>query len=166
MRNKENQGKNIFIRQGTADDLPRVMELVRELAEYEKAPHEVENSVELMMKDGFGKNPLFGFLVAEYNDTIAGISLYYFRYSTWKGKMLYLEDLIVTENFRKLGIGKRLFEGTIEVARKTESRGMIWQVLEWNKPAFDFYDRYKPIVDPQWVTCRLSKEQIEQFTPN
>ena len=163
MTNRIDPGNQILIRQGTPDDLPQVMGLIRELAEYEKAPHEVENSVELMKKDGFGAHPLFGFLVAGSGARIVGISLYYYRYSTWKGKMLYLEDLIVTESFRKKGIGKKLFEGTIEVARKTECSGMIWQVLDWNKPAFDFYRKYDPIIDPQWVTCKLTKKQIDEF---
>ncbi len=165
MTNRNDPANHILIRQGTEEDLPQVMELIMELAEYEKAPDEVENTVDRMKKDGFGPVPLFGFLVAELDSRIVGISLYYFRYSTWKGKMLYLEDLIVTESFRKKGIGKKLFEGTIVMARETECRGMIWQVLDWNKPAFDFYRKYDPIIDPHWVTCRFTKQQISHFKP-
>ena len=155
----------IMIRQGVEKDLPPVLGLIHELAVYEKAQHEVENDLEMMKKDGFGENPIFGFLVATLDNKIIGLSLYYFRYSTWKGKMLYLEDLIVTEKLRKMGIGKKLFDATIVVARETGCRGMIWQVLEWNEPAFNFYRKYKPIIDPQWVTCRLTKEQLNQFNP-
>jgi GNAT superfamily N-acetyltransferase len=96
---------------------------------------------------------------------IIGLSLYYFRYSTWKGKMLYLEDLIVTLEHRKKGIGRKLFDATIEVARRTECRGMIWQVLDWNEPALNFYRNYNPIIDPGWVTCRLTRDQIEKYIP-
>jgi GNAT superfamily N-acetyltransferase len=158
-------GAVIRIRTGTPDDLPAVFDLILELAVYEKAPHEVENTIEQMKKDGFGEHPIFGFIVAESDRRIIGLSLYYFRYSTWKGKMLYLEDLIVTQSFRKMGIGKKLFEATIEVAKNMECRGMIWQVLEWNEPAFIFYRNYHPIVDPQWVTCRLTRQQIENYSP-
>lgn len=163
MPNKET-GK-ITIRTGRKEDLPGVLELIRELAEYERAPHEVENTLELMEEDGFGKNPIYGFLVAEEDRRIIGLSLYYFRYSTWKGRMLYLEDLIVTQSHRKQGVGKKLFDATIGEAQRTGSRGMIWQVLEWNEPAFEFYRKYNPVIDPQWVTCRLTREQIKNYKP-
>jgi L-amino acid N-acyltransferase YncA len=104
----------ISIRPGKKEDLPRVLELVRELAEYERAPHEVTNTVKLMEEDGFGANPVYGFFVVEEAGRILGLSLYYWRYSTWKGKRLYLEDIIVTESERGRGLGKLLFDRTME----------------------------------------------------
>ncbi len=160
-----NSPEKIVIRKGREDDLSSLFDLIMELAAYEKAPNEVENNPEMMKEDGFGQNPIFGFLVAEEGNRVVGISLYYFRYSTWKGKMLYLEDLIVTEQFRKMGVGKKLFDATILQARESKCHGMIWQVLDWNEPAFNFYRKYNPIVDPQWVTCRLTREQIAAYNP-
>ncbi len=162
---QNNNTGNIIIRKGREEDLPSVHNLIIELAIYENAPDEVENTPEIMKADGFGENPVFGFLVAEAENRIVGLALYYFRYSTWKGKMLYLEDLIVTEKYRKMGIGKKLFDATIFEARETKCRGLIWQVLEWNEPAFNFYRKYDPIIDPQWVTCRLTREQVESYNP-
>jgi GNAT superfamily N-acetyltransferase len=150
----------MIIRKGLETDLADVHELVRELALYEKAPDEVETTVESMRKDGFGNNPVFGFHVAEIESKIVGLSLYYYRYSTWKGKLLYLEDLIVREDYRGNGIGRKLMEATILEARHQNCNGLQWQVLEWNQPAIDFYNIYKPILDKEWINCRLSRDQI------
>ena len=149
------------IRVGVKKDLPRVLELVKELAEFEKAPHEVINTVEQMELDGFGPNPIFGLFVAEVNDQIVGISLYYWRYSTWKGKRLYLEDIIVTESMRGAGIGKKLFDRTMEHALDENCSGMMWQVLDWNEPAINFYKKYGSKIDGEWMNCTLEKQQIE-----
>ncbi len=153
----------IKIRQGTKQDLPRTLELVRELAEFERAPHEVINTVEKMEEDGFGKNPIYGFFVAEQNGTIIGISLYYWRYSTWKGKRLYLEDIIVTENERGKGAGKLLFDRTMEKALEENCTGMMWQVLEWNEPAIKFYKKYGSKLDDEWTNCNLEAGQIREL---
>jgi GNAT superfamily N-acetyltransferase len=150
----------IKIRPGKKDDLPRVLELVKELAEYERAPHEVTNTVQLMEADGFGPNPIYGFFVAEDDKRIIGLSLYYWRYSTWKGKRLYLEDIIVTESERGRGIGKILFDQTMEKALEEKCSGMMWQVLEWNEPAINFYKKYGSKLDGEWVNCSLEAEQI------
>ncbi len=131
------------------------MELVLELAEYEKAPHEVTNTLEMMERDGFGPQPVYGFFVAEFENEIIGISIYYFRYSTWKGKRLYLEDIIVTNKYRGKGVGKLLFEETIEKARQEECTGLMWQVLEWNQPAIEFYKKYQTKLDGEWINCHL-----------
>src|SRR5690349_6832518 len=104
----------ITIREGRKEDLPRVLELIKELAAYERAPHEVTNTVEMLEQDGFGPRPVYGFFVAEESDQVLGLSLYYWRYSTWKGKRLYLEDIIVTERERGRGLGKMLFDRTME----------------------------------------------------
>jgi GNAT superfamily N-acetyltransferase len=149
------------IREGKKQDLTRVLELIRELAEFEKAPHEVTNTVALMEKDGFGANPIYGFFVAEDSGHIVGLSLYYWRYSTWKGKRLYLEDIIVTESQRGQGIGKLLFECTMQKALAENCTGMMWQVLDWNEPAINFYKKYGAKLDSEWVNCSLESSQIE-----
>ena len=154
---------DIIIRKGNKEDLPQVFDLIMELAEFEKAPHEVDNTVEQMMEDGFGKQPVFGFIVAVLDEKIIGLSLYYYRYSTWKGKLLYLEDLIVTEEYRKNGIGKRLLDATVREALKLNCTGMQWQVLDWNEPAIEFYKKLGASFDAEWVNCRLTREQLENY---
>lgn len=149
------------IRKGTENDLQDVHNLVRELATYENALEEVETTVESMREDGFGENPAFGFHVAEADGKIVGLSLYYYRYSTWKGKLLYLEDLIVLESCRLKGIGRKLMDATIEEARAQHCNGIQWQVLDWNQPAIRFYQKYDPFIDAAWINCRLSRQQIE-----
>ena len=136
-------------------DVPQIMDLVRELAVFENAPDEVTNTEERMLKEGFGSNPTFGCILAEKDKKIVGMSLYYFRYSTWKGKRLYLEDLIVTETERGTGLGKLLFDETIKKAKLEECSGMMWQVLDWNKPAIDFYKKYNARFDEEWLNCHL-----------
>ncbi len=152
-----------IIRIGQKEDLPHVLELVKELAAYEKASHEVINTVALMEEDGFGKNPIYGFFVAEVNSVIVGISLYYWRYSTWKGKRLYLEDIVVTENHRGGGIGKLLFDRTLQHALDQNCSGMMWQVLDWNDPAINFYKKYESKLDGEWINCTLERDQIEKL---
>lgn len=144
-----------IIRKGVVADVPRVYELVLELAIYEKAPHEVQNTEAQMLVDGFGENPIFEFVVAEANGFVVGMSLYYFRYSTWKGKRLYLEDLIVSENWRGRGLGNLLFEATIEMGKQTNCTGMMWQVLDWNEPAIKFYEKYNTRFDGEWLNCHV-----------
>jgi GNAT superfamily N-acetyltransferase len=153
----------INIRTGRKQDLPRVLELVKELAEYERALHEVVNTVELMEKDGFGANPIFGFFVAENENGIVGLSLFYWRYSTWKGKRLYLEDIIVTEKERGKQIGKILFERTMQHALDENCSGMMWQVLDWNEPAINFYKKYGSDIKDEWMNCSLEREQIKSL---
>ena len=153
--------KHITIRNGTKSDLPRVLELIRELALYEKAPHEVTNTVALMEKDGFGPNPIYGLFVGETEMGIVGISIFYWRYSTWKGKRLYLEDIIVTESERGNGYGKLLFDRTMQHALDEDCSGMMWQVLDWNEPAINFYKKYYSAkMDGEWINCSLERNQI------
>ena len=147
---------NTIIREGKKEDLPRVLELVKELAEYEKALHEVTNTVTLMEHDGFGPNAVYGFFVAENENGIVGLSLYYWRYSTWKGKRLYLEDIIVTESERGKGIGKDLFDHTMQHTLDQNCTGMMWQVLDWNEPAINFYKKYPTVFDNEWINCALN----------
>lgn len=149
-----------MIREGRIDDLPAVFLLVKELAVFERAPNEVTNSVEQMEKDGFGPHPIFGFFVAENEKGIVGLSLYYYRYSTWKGKRLYLEDIIVTEKERGKGIGKNLFLRTMEKCLEDRCVGLTWQVLDWNEPAIDFYKKFGTRLDGEWINCHLERDQI------
>jgi ribosomal protein S18 acetylase RimI-like enzyme len=149
-----------IIREGKPADVPQVMALVRELALYEKAPHEVTNTDERMLLDGFGENPAFGLYVAEWDGAIVGIALHYIRYSTWKGKMLYLEDIVVKEALRGQGIGARLFEACLRHCTEKNYAGMSWQVLDWNEPALNFYRKYGCTLDPEWVNGKLTIEQI------
>jgi len=153
----------LAIRIGEKKDLSRVFELVKELAEFERAPHEVINTVKLMEEDGFGTNPIYGFFVAENEKGIIGIALYYWRYSTWKGKRLFLEDIIVTEKERGKGAGKLLFDRTMQHALDEQCSGMMWQVLDWNEPAIDFYKKYGSKLDDEWINCTLEEGQIKKL---
>lgn len=152
----------LIVRQGVKSDLPQVLNLVKELAAYEKAPNEVEVTVEEMEKDGFGEHPVFSFFVAEQNGKILGIAIYYVKYSTWKGKCLFLEDIVVTESHRQEGIGKRLFDEVLKVAKAMKVRRLEWQVLEWNEPAIRFYKKMNAHLDPEWINGKLVYEQIQQ----
>jgi GNAT superfamily N-acetyltransferase len=156
----------LSIRSGIKSDLPRVLELIRELAAFEHAPEEVINTVAQMEKDGFGPNPIFGFFVAENKDGIVGLSLYYWRYSTWKGRRLYLEDIIVTEKERGHGIGRLLFDRTMQKAMEENCSGMMWQVLDWNEPAIKFYQKYGANMGPEWINCSLESGEIEALLRN
>ena len=139
------------IRKGSEKDIPAVLALIKELAVYEKEPEAVVVTEEQLLEDGFGSNPSYGLYVAEMDGKVVGISLYYYRYSTWKGRCLYLEDLIVTESYRGKGLGKALFEITLEQARKDNCAKMNWQVLDWNTPAIDFYKTYGAELDGEWL---------------
>ncbi len=151
------------IRKGKKGDLPRVLELVVELATFERAPEQVINTVAQMEKDGFGESPVFGFFVAENDKGIVGLALYYWRYSTWKGKRIWLEDIIVTERERGQGIGKLLFDRMLSFCVEEKSEGMMWQVLDWNEPAIDFYKKYGASVSTEWLNCTLERDQIEKI---
>lgn len=154
------------IRQGEKSDLPRVFELIKELAAFERAPDEVTNTVERMEQDGFGPNPIYGFFVAENENGIVGLSLFYWRYSTWKGKRLYLEDIIVTESERGKQIGTLLFEQTMRHALNENCSGMMWQVLDWNEPAIKFYRKYGSLIQEEWMNCTLERSQLEAIVGN
>ena len=150
----------IKIRKSIASDCPRMLELVKELAKFERAPEAVTVSLEHFVEMGFGRNPVWQALVAvDADEKIIGISLCYMRYSTWKGLILYLEDLIVTESVRGKGIGKMLFDSTVEEARKLGACGIMWQVLDWNKPAIKFYKKYGAKISKEWLNCSISFEQ-------
>lgn len=143
------------IRTGTPEDLEDTLALIQELADFEKMPDEVVNTVEMMRKDGFGEHAVFGFVVAAYEEKIVGVAIYYYRYSTWKGKRIWLDDLIVTEKMRGKGLGKLLFEETISIGKTTGCTGMMWQVLDWNEPAINFYKKYDSLIEDGWLNCNL-----------
>lgn len=152
-----------MIRRGKKEDLPQVLGLVKELAIYEKAPNEVDVTVAQMEEWGFGEDKQFDFFVAEKDGKILGIALYYYKYSTWKGKCLFLEDIIVTESERKNGYGKQLFEAVVQVAKKDKVKRMEWQVLEWNEPAIKFYKKTPTVFDDEWINCKLTYEELQKM---
>lgn len=154
---------NLEIRTAIATDCPRILELINELAVYELAPEEVTVTLEHFIDAGFGANPVWRAFVAEVDSNIVGFALYYTRYSTWKGCRLYLEDFIVTEEYRGKGIGKVLFEKVIAETKNGNYSGMVWQVLDWNEPAINFYNKYKAQLEEGWLNASFSKEQIKAF---
>ena len=153
----------IVIRKGNQNDVDAALGLVKELAHYEKAPYEVEVTVEEMKNWGFGQNKVFDFFVAESNGKIIGLALYYYKYSTWKGKCMFLEDIIVTESMRGKGIGKLLFDEVVKVAKAEKVRRLEWQVLEWNEPAINFYRKYNAVLDGEWINCKLTNQHLEKL---
>ena len=147
---------NLNIRRATKPDCPRLLELVRELAAYEKAPDEVTVSAEHFEQSGFGKSPVWWAFVAEVDDTIVGFALYYIRYSTWKGERMYLEDIVVTNDWRGKGIGKLLMDRLIAEAKEKGWSAMMWQVLKWNEPAINFYTKYDAKFDGEWYNVGIT----------
>ncbi len=151
------------IRIAEKQDCPRLLELIHELALFERAPKEVTVTLQEFEDAGFGIKPVWKAFVAEVEGKIVGMALYYIRYSTWKGKRLFLEDLIVTEEYRGKGIGKSLFDKIIVEAKELDFSGMVWQVLDWNQPAIDFYNKYEAALEPGWLNASLSKEQLSNY---
>ncbi|MBO9657363.1 MAG: GNAT family N-acetyltransferase [Chitinophagaceae bacterium] len=146
----------IEIRKATKEDCPRLMELITELAVYEKAPEQVTVNFDHFVESGFGDQPVWWAFVAEVDGKVEGFALYYIRYSTWKGQRLYLEDLIVTEKMRGKGLGKLLFDQLIRETRDKGFTGMVWQVLDWNEPGINFYKKYNAEFDGGWINCSIS----------
>lgn len=147
---------SINIRRAVKEDCPRLMELVQELAEFEKEPDAVTVSMEHFVESGFGPNPVWWAFVAEDRGEVHGFALYYIRYSTWKGQRLYLEDLLVSEAMRGKGIGKLLFERVLQETKDNNYSGMVWQVLDWNTPAIEFYKKYGAAIDSGWMNCTIN----------
>jgi len=146
----------INIRRAVIEDCSRIMELIQELADYEKAPDEVTVTLEHFQESGFGPNPVWWSFVAEVDGRVEGFALYYIRYSTWKGQRMYLEDILVTEKMRGKQLGKLLFDRLIVEAKEKNLKGMVWQVLEWNEPAINFYKKYNASFDGEWVNCSIN----------
>jgi len=151
------------IRKGTPNDMPSVLELIKELAVFEKEPKAVVVSVGDLVRDGFSENPLFYTFVAEIENEIIGMALYYFRYSTWKGKTIHLEDLIVKENKRGLGAGFALYSEIIRQGKQDNVRRIEWNVLNWNTPAIKFYEKSGAKVLEDWRVAQIDEEGINNF---
>ena len=151
---------NIKLRIAQKEDCLRLLELVNELALYEKAPQEVTVTLAEFEQAGFGETPVWKAFVAEIDGLIIGFALYYIRYSTWKGCRMYLEDLIITETMRGKGIGKLLFDRLIVEANEQNFSGMVWQVLDWNEPAINFYKKYEANIEAGWLNASLSNDQF------
>lgn len=145
------------IRPARETDCPRLLELIRELAEYERAPQEVTVTLEHFQTSGFGPSPVWWALVAENEEgLVIGFALYYIRYSTWKGQRMYLEDILVTESWRGHGVGQRLLDALREEAKRKNLNAIVWQVLEWNEPALRFYRRQPGIhLDAEWINASI-----------
>ncbi|WP_143304962.1 GNAT family N-acetyltransferase [Chitinophaga vietnamensis] len=151
--------QDITLRVARKEDCPRLLELIRELAEYENAPQEVTVTLEHFETAGFGPKPVWKAFVATTTENgqelIIGFALYYVRYSTWKGCRMYLEDIIVTEKWRGKKVGKLLFDQLFAEAREKDFSGITFQVLEWNEPAINFYKKYQTKFDPEWINVSI-----------
>lgn len=150
----------ISIRPAIAADVSAMISLIKELALYEKAPEQVINSEDEMLMDGFGEHPIFKAFVAEKENKIIGTAICYLAYSTWKGRYIYLDDLIVTANERKTGAGTLLFESVFNYAKSIKANQLRWHVLDWNEPAISFYKKYPCTFDEEWITCKIEKENL------
>ena len=153
----------LIIRKGIKNDLPYILELIKELAEYENSLNEVEITLKELEDDGFGTHPYYSFVVAKKNNKLIGMAFYFIRYSTWKGKVLFLEDFIVKKEYRGKGVGAKLFEHTIKIGKDLNVNGMHWQILDWNKPAILFYKKYSATISKEWLNGKLTKKQILDF---
>jgi GNAT superfamily N-acetyltransferase len=147
--------ESLVIRSAKQDDVPAIYALICELATFELAAHEVNTTIESMLEDGFGANPIYQSYVAELDGVVVAAAVFHFKYSTWKGRSLYLDDIIVTELHRNKGVGKKLFEQVINFAKSLRCKRMYWQVLNWNTPAIEFYKRYMVAMDDTWINCAI-----------
>lgn len=151
------------IRKATEKDMPFVLELIHELATFEKEPEAVVVTVDDLIRDGFSAPPLFQCFVAEKKNTIIGMALFYYRYSTWKGKTIHLEDLIVKANQRGTGAGFALYKEIIKQGKKDNVRRIEWNVLDWNTPAIAFYEKSGAKVIADWRVVQMDANGIERF---
>lgn len=154
----------MLIRKGLKQDMPSVLDLIKELAVFEKQPDAVVITVDELVKDGFGDNPLFQTFVAEVDGEIIGTALFYYRYSTWKGKTIHLEDLIVKQDKRGTGAGSALYKEVLKFAKQDGVRRVEWVVLNWNTHAINFYERSGAAILQDWLTVQMDEEGITKFT--
>lgn len=151
------------IRKGQKEDMPAVLDLIQELAVFEKEPQAVVITVEDLERDGFGESPLFHTIIAEVNNRIVGMALYYYRYSTWKGRTIHLEDLIIKEKMRGTGLGFNLYAEIIQQAKEDGVRRIEWNVLDWNTPAIDFYEKSGAKVLRDWNVVQMDEVGMDNF---
>lgn len=155
---------SIIIRKGTIDDVPVVHDLIVELAIFENEPNAVDNTIEQLKADGFGEKPFYHLLIAENEEKeTLGMALYCYGYSTWKGKLLYLDDLVIKEKHRRKGIGTKLISKLFEIARKEKMKFVKWEVLDWNEPAIKLYKKLNARLDDSWIACKFDETQIKNF---
>ena len=154
----------VQIRHAVKQDMPIVLDLIKELAIYEQAEEEVANRVQWLEKYGTQDNALFTVILAQYNGEVIGMVLYYYCFSSWKGKMLYIDDIVVTKKFRRKGVGKVLFDFLMKEAKMEEAQQVRFHVLDWNEPALNFYKKYFNLsIENQWLTCKIGIEEINQY---
>ncbi|EDM45539.1 GCN5-related N-acetyltransferase [unidentified eubacterium SCB49] len=154
---------SILIRKALKEDMPAVLLLIKELAVYEKEPDAVKIDSETLIEEGFGENPLFFCFVAEVEGKVVGIALTYFVFSTWKGRTLHLEDLIVTEKMRGTGVGMALYKRVMEFGKEEGVSQVKWIVLDWNTPSIDFYEKTGAVMDKNWYIAAMDNEKLTAF---
>ncbi len=154
---------NLTIRKAEPHDVPSMYKLIKELAVYEKAPEAVITSEASMLRDGFGEDKVYEGLVAVIDNTVVGVAIYYIAYSTWNGRIIYLDDFVVSEAYRRSGIGKLLFDEVGKISKDLGVNQFRWHVLDWNRPAINFYKKYSAVFDDGWITCKLGKDQIDKL---
>ena len=157
---------SFVIREGQEKDVQSVLDLITELAVFEKEPDAVEITVEDLLKDGFSSNPKFKLFVAEENNVVIGIALFYERYSTWKGKTIHLEDLMVTQSKRKIGAGKALYTAVLKYAYENDFNRVAWEVIDWNTNAIDLYKSTGATYLSDWSVVQMDKENLTKFIQN
>ena len=146
---------NLLIRKGEKKDVNQVFSLIKELADFEKSIHEVSITPDDLLKDGFGDNPYYRFIIAEKGSEIIGVALYFYRYSTWKGRVLYLEDFIVKSQYRNTGVGTKIFDELKLIGKEKNVESIVWQVLNWNEMAISFYKKHGAIFSNKWLNGRI-----------
>jgi GNAT superfamily N-acetyltransferase len=151
------------IRKANSADMPSVLACIKELAEFEKEENAVIITVEDLISDGFSDNPAFECFVAEVEGAIVGIALFYYRYSTWKGKTIHLEDLIVKEAYRGTGIGRALYDTVMKYAHDLNLKRVEWNVLDWNTPAVKFYESTGAKILDDWKVVQITSENLASY---
>jgi len=151
----------IQIRKATPQDMPAVLDLIIELAIFENEPNAVKVTVDVLKKEGFGDNPMFTCFVAEINEEVVGMALVYFRFSTWSGRTVHLEDLVVKETYRGKGVGDLLYTEVMKFALKNDAKKVQWIVLNWNKGAIKFYERSGAEIDKEWYLAFMDQEGMK-----
>ena len=146
---------NLLIRKGKKEDVNQVFSLIIELADFEKSIHEVSITTDDLLKDGFRDNPYYRFIIAEKDSEIIGVAIYFYRYSTWKGRVLYLEDFIVKSQYRNTGVGTKIFDKLKLIGKEKNVKSIVWQVLNWNETAINFYKKHGAILSNQWLNGRI-----------